>query len=187
MYIIGIAGKAESGKTTFGMMLKESFEAEGKRVLMINYADAVKYIAKQYYNWNGEKDEYGRSLLQEIGTEKGREGFYEDVWIMIVNLFINVMRKDFDVFIIGDCRFPNEVYYWKEIPDTYSIKIIRDNHISQLTEEQKQHPSETSLDNISDFDFIIANNEGLDKLKEWSKSIVENILSRRCNSNKNML
>lgn len=187
MCIIGISGKAESGKTTFGNMLKESFEAEGQRVVIINYADAVKYIAKQYYGWNGEKDEYGRSLLQRIGTERGRQSFSEDVWILTVNMFINVMKKDFDIFIIGDCRFPNEVIYWKDVPNTYSIRLMREDHISQLTEEQKQHESETALDNFIGFDYIINNNGSLEKLKDWADSIANNILARSCNSQDFML
>ncbi len=41
----------------------------GYKVLIAHYADLVKYVAKTFFEWNGEKDEYGRSLLQHIGTE----------------------------------------------------------------------------------------------------------------------
>lgn len=181
MYIIGISGKAESGKTTFGEMLKKSFEEKAQRVLMINYADAVKHIARQYYNWNGEKDQYGRSLLQKIGTDMGRNMIDEDIWVIIVELFINLMKDDFDVFIIGDCRFPNEIEYWEDKNNYYSIRIARENHSSQLTDEQKQHASETSLDDYDSFDFVIQNNDTLERLQEWSYAVVENILLRSCN------
>ena len=179
--IIAVCGSPESGKTTFGEMLKKSFEEKAQRVLMINYADAVKHIARQYYNWNGEKDQYGRSLLQKIGTEMGRNMIDEDIWVIIVELFINLMKDDFDVFIIGDCRFPNEIEYWEDKNNYYSIRIARENHSSQLTDEQKQHASETSLDDYDNFDFVIQNNDTLERLQEWSYAVVENILLRSCN------
>ena len=151
MYIIGISGKAESGKTTFGEMLKKSFEEKAQRVLMINYADAVKHIARQYYNWNGEKDQYGRSLLQKIGTEMGRNMIDEDIWVIIVELFINLMKDDFDVFIIGDCRFPNEIEYWEDknlfhkalISVHYFEVVAKSNRIKDLLSQHSQNTNET--------------------------------------------
>ena len=65
MKVIGIAGKAESGKSSFASILKEELEGQGKKVLLINYGDFVKFIAEKYYNWNGEKDVNGRALLQK--------------------------------------------------------------------------------------------------------------------------
>ena len=91
------------------------------------------------------------------------------------------MKDDYDVFIIGDCRFPNEIEYWEGRNNYYSIKIVRENHSSKLTEEQKQHASETSLDGYDNFDFVIQNNDTLERLQEWSYAIVENILLRSCN------
>ena len=69
MFIIGISGKAESGKSTFASILKKELEKRDKKVLLINYGDFVKFVAKQYYNWNGNKDEIGRALLQKVGTQ----------------------------------------------------------------------------------------------------------------------
>ena len=46
MKVIGIAGKAESGKSSFASILKEELEGQGKKVLLINYGDFVKFIAE---------------------------------------------------------------------------------------------------------------------------------------------
>ena len=68
MQVIVISGKAQHGKDTTAGFLKDALEADGYPVLIAHYGDLVKYVCKMYLGWNGEKDEYGRSLLQYAGT-----------------------------------------------------------------------------------------------------------------------
>lgn len=175
MKIIGIAGKSESGKTTFANMLKEELELRDKKVLMINYGDFVKFIAKQYYNWNGEKDEGGRTLLQRIGTDQGRDQVDKNLWVDMVMATVKIAENDFDVAIIADTRFPNEFDRWSNSNyDILKIKMLRFAHENILTEEQKHHLSETSLDNYNDETMILVQNEGnLEDLKQIAKQIVK--------------
>ena len=112
MFVIGISGKAEAGKSTFAQFLKEALEKKHYRVLLINYGDYVKFIAEKYYNWNGEKDEVGRALLQHIGTEQGRLQVDENIWTDMVIRTVEVAERDYDVTIVADCRFPNEYERW---------------------------------------------------------------------------
>ena len=67
MQVIVISGKAQHGKDTTAGFLKDALEADGYPVLIAHYGDLVKYVCKMYLGWNGEKDEYGRSLLQYAG------------------------------------------------------------------------------------------------------------------------
>lgn len=175
MKIVGISGKAESGKTTFANILREQLELSGKRTLLINYGDFIKFIAKKYYFWNGEKDEGGRALLQHIGTEQGRNRVDENIWIDMVINIVEVTKNDYQVAIIADCRFPNEFDRWRERGyDMMKIRIERLSHNSKLTEEQKQHLSETALDNYNTEDMIIIQNEGtLEDLKSIAKQMVK--------------
>ncbi len=175
MKIVGISGKAESGKTTFANILKEELENKHKRVLLINYGDFVKFICTKYYNWNGEKDHKGRALLQHIGTEQGRLMVDENIWVDMVINTVLVASRDYDVAIIGDCRFPNEYDRWHERGyDIIKIKVCRYSHENQLTEEQKQHPSEIALDNYKDKNMIIIQNEGtLEDLHSIAKQIIK--------------
>ena len=69
MKVICISAKARHGKDQSAEFLKEIFEAQGKKVLITHYADLVKYVCKTFFNWNGEKDDYGRTLLQTVGTD----------------------------------------------------------------------------------------------------------------------
>jgi len=143
--IITFSGKAQHGKTTSANILGGILKKQNKRVLFASYADYLKYIARQYYDWNGEKDEKGRTLLQELGTEKTRIRF-PDFWVDNVISLAKIFENDYDYVIIDDCRFPNEISRWKE--EGYNILsfwVNRPNFDNKLTEEQKNHPSETSL------------------------------------------
>ena len=64
-----ISGKSGSGKDMFAQFMKEELEKKGKRVLIMHYGDAVKWILRDYFNWDGNKDVVGRTLLQRIGTD----------------------------------------------------------------------------------------------------------------------
>ena len=68
MQVIVISGKAQHGKDTTAGFLKDALEADGYSVLIAHYGDLVKYVCKMYLGWNGEKDEYGRSLLRRMRT-----------------------------------------------------------------------------------------------------------------------
>lgn len=148
MKVILISGKAQHGKDTTAGMLKSALEADGFSVLIAHYGDLVKYICKTFFNWDGNKDEAGRTLLQYVGTEIIRERD-ENYWVRFVGEMLIFFNGKWDYVVIPDCRFPNEVDYLKKMGlDTIHMRVIRDNFISPLTEEQQSHPSETALDNI---------------------------------------
>ena len=58
--IYAISGKAQQGKDTFAEILSQELTEKGYRVLVIHYADLLKFICKSLFNWDGQKDENGR-------------------------------------------------------------------------------------------------------------------------------
>ena len=165
MHVIVISGKAQHGKDTTAGFLRCSLEADGYSVLIVHYGDLVKYVCKMYFGWNGEKDEYGRTLLQYAGTDIIRAQ-NEDYWVKFVGDMLTFFKGEWDYVLIPDCRFPNEVNYLKEIGlDITHIRIIRDGFKSPLTEEQQQHPSETALDDVG-ADIYIHNDGTLSDLRQ---------------------
>lgn len=46
MKVITISAKAEHGKDTAAYILREKFENEGKRTIIIHFADLLKYLCK---------------------------------------------------------------------------------------------------------------------------------------------
>jgi hypothetical protein len=144
--IITFSGLAQHGKSESANILKTQLNKQGKRVLIANYTDQLKHIARQYMGWNGEKDEQGRSLLQNLGLEKSRYR-YPNYWVDTVIGIAKLFEDDYDYILISDCRFPNDISRWKEegyviIP----VHVERLDFKNNLTEEQKKHPSETALD-----------------------------------------
>ena len=70
MRVITISGHAQNGKDTFAKMVSEKLGKKGYRVLVTHYADLVKYICKMFFDWDGQKDDHGRELLQFVGNVK---------------------------------------------------------------------------------------------------------------------
>ena len=83
-----ISGKAGHGKDTVANFMKEVLEKEGNRVIVCHYGDAVKWVIRDYFNWDGQKDERGRSLLQKIGTDVVRAS-YPNFWVGIIAGLLN--------------------------------------------------------------------------------------------------
>ena len=156
--IITFSGKARHGKDSSVQILKQLLEEQGKRVLAINYADYLKYLAKTYFGWDGNKDEKGRTILQQLGTEKVRTKF-PNYWVDTVVGIVKAFESDFDYILIGDCRFLNEIDRWKEEGyEIMSLHVERLNFDNGLTEKQKNHPSETALDEYKFSGYIKAEN-----------------------------
>lgn len=173
MKTILVSGKSGSGKDIFASFLKEELEKHNKHTIITHYGDPVKYFAKEYFGWNGVKDERGRHILQTLGTDLVRS-VLPNYWTGVIIGFLDAMEphNQFDVAIVADVRFPNEVEIpYEMLEDVTCIRIERRNADGSkwtnpvLTEEQANHPSETSLDDYI-FDYVVHNDEGLDVLKE---------------------
>jgi hypothetical protein len=164
MKIITFSGKAQHGKDTTAKYVKETLQSYGKKVVILHFADYLKYVCKEYFNWNGIKDEEGRTILQKVGTDLARKN-NPDIWVNVVSDFILAFKTEFDYFLVPDCRFPNEIDLLKEkYYEVYSIFVERSEFNNGLTELQKSHPSETALDDYQ-FDITLINQEGLDYVK----------------------
>lgn len=163
MEIFMISGKSGSGKDTLATLMRKKLENVGCNCITLHYADLVKSYAIQYYNWNGIKDEAGRTLLQQLGTNKVRAK-YPDYWAEAIGKFLAAIPKDFDCAFIPDARFPNEievVKYYNPFARTIRVERFNEDRTPYInpvfTSIQLNHPSETSLDNYNNFDYIVEN------------------------------
>lgn len=184
MKIILISGKAGHGKTTFANFLEEELSLKGE-VLRIAFGDLLKYVCRQYYDWDGVKDAKGRNLLQQVGTEivRARD---EDFWTDYVLRFAAVMRPAY--VIIDDWRFVEEIErigffdigtttvrverYEKWVgdhPDYINVPYKNPT----MTQEQLAHRSETELANCP-CEYIITN-VSIQSLREAAEEIVKYI------------
>lgn len=173
MKILAISGHAQNGKDTVAGLLKDSLKADGKRVLVAHYADLLKYMCRTFFDWDGNKDEKGRHILQYVGTDIIRKQA-PDFWVDFISSVLTYFNENWDYVLIPDTRFPNEIN--KLISNSFDvihIRVVRPNFKSPLTEEQQKHPSETALDNVNP-DFYIYNEGSMEELRvkinEWIKT-----------------
>lgn len=181
--VILISAKARHGKDTVADMIKKQLESQGERVLIMHFAKYIKSFLKDYYGWDGvDKSEQWRTKLQFLGTEKIRQE------LNMPNFHVNrtcedikILEDDWDYILIPDTRFWNEVDYTKAFfpKKCIDVRIERRDDFgniyqSDLTDEQKSHPSEIDLD---DYDFsLFIPNRTLESLKSEVESFVKEAL-----------
>ena len=172
--IITITASARHGKDTSAEFIAKALrEKHNKKVVLFHYADFLKFIAKQWYDWDGNKDEAGRTLLQYLGTDVFRKN-RPDCWVNMAKEFVLGLGDTVDYVIIPDCRFPNEIEVMKDIdPAKFRcIKVFRPNFDNGLTYEQKHHKSETALNEYT-FDYLIINDGDLEELESKCESLAK--------------
>ena len=177
MIVILISGKARHGKDTAASYMKELLESPkfNSKVLITHYADLVKFVCEKYFDWEGKKDENGRHLLQYVGTDIVRAND-PDYWVRFVYDMAKMFSGKWDYMIIPDARFPNEISAFKAGEfDTIHIRIVRDGFDDGMTEEQRNHASETALDSYKP-DMTILNNGTMQDLRNKVEEATEEII-----------
>lgn len=168
MKIICISGKAQSGKDTVAKILHNHncYQLQG-HTLVTHYADLLKFMCLQLFDWNGEKNTYGRWLLQYVGTDVIRRQC-PDFWVSFIIQELQFFPKAWEYVIIPDCRFPNEIDRLKEAGfEVKHIRIARSQE-NNLTENQRTHISETALNDVVP-DYIIQNDGSMEDLERKVK------------------
>jgi len=186
--IIGISGKARSGKDTFAEMLAtELNKGAYPPYVMMAFANELKLRCQAAFDltweqlWGDDKEvpdeRYVRVpcttltgtgempivywTAREIMQDYG--AFYRtiDSEFWVKNLFRVIEDKEYTNVIITDVRYINEADYILN-NGGYVIRVEREN---KDTVHNEQHPSEVELDGYNRFDFTVVNNWTLDVLK----------------------
>ena len=173
MRVILISGSARFGKDSAAFIMKELLEKQKKKVLIIHYADNLKLFAKNYFGWSGQKDQKGRELLQWLGTDVVRKN-YEDTWVDMIVALLKGIKTLYDYVIIPDVRFPNEIDKMCDNFNCITVRVIRPDFDNGLTDEQKNHPSETALKDYP-MEYELINDGDLKKLLETTRTFLKNI------------
>ena len=174
MKIFIIGGKAKSGKTTFGELLRDNLKEYGYKPCVMQITEPLYSYARNYFEYDIEKDEKPREFLQKMGIEIIREK------LNIPNFLLNRLKEDieilsnfFDTFIITDARLINEFTNLKKTyTNVTTIKIERKNYYTELSESEKNHITETEIDTFDNFDYKVINS-GYSTLEEQAKEIVK--------------
>lgn len=205
--IISISGLIGSGKDTVAdyLVKNHGFQRE-------SWAGTLKDAVASIFSWNREllegrtaasrawrdvPDEWwskrlGRSItprrvLQEWGTEVGRQGYHDQIWIASLE---NKLRHVECHTVITDTRFPNELQSVKDMGGT-TLRIVRGPDpdwvpyyiANGYTVEFKNswpgvHASEYSSVGL-DYDHIIENNGSIQDLHYRINDLVQSLQGAR--------
>ena len=168
--LIILTGKAQSGKNETANIIKKYLEKQNKKAVIISYAKYLKDYAKEITNWNGKESTKPREFLQQIGVELIKNKINENMLINRIKEDIQVYEYFFDIIIISDARFIEEIEIVKE---KTVIKI--EGKENKLTTNEKKHITETALDTYNKYDYIIKNKTTKKELKKQIENIMEEI------------
>lgn len=139
---------------------------------------AIKDIENEYINMpvrrTGKPREFrsARDLLQFVGTDVCRR--------LIPTYHIDVLaikiENSTENYIITDARFENERKSLKVNFNAFLVRIKRPNYVEE--EGSKQHSSENSLGEDSEYDLVLLNDESLEKFKEKAQKFYEESIQK---------
>lgn len=160
-----VNAKARHGKDTLAdglVRITSEIRGDGITFIKKSYAKKLKDIAT-LLGWNGEKDDPGRALLQDIGT--GARRYDNNVWVNLLLRELETGYLEHGAFppfvVISDCRYVNEINFAREWGErngyeVHAVRVVRPDFDNGLSEEARAHSSETALDDYP-FDFILVN------------------------------
>jgi hypothetical protein len=174
--LIGFTGKAQSGKTTASDALEKLVKADGLEFRKISFAEPLKQLCKDWFDWDGSKEIFvqpiggvdgqdvviqdkGRQLLINVGM-KMRE-IRGTIWADLAYkkiCEINVKQPEGIVLTMDDVRFRNELHIIAKVPNSLIVNLNRPN--GQLSIDDI---SEKDLDDVV-FENKILNNGSIEDL-----------------------
>ena len=158
--IIGIAGKAGSGKDTVAALI-----AEAEPTTVMSFATPIKEAAMLIFAPHGITHDqvYGpselrntqigdlcrpdgepltvRHVLQTLGTDWGRKCCYPNIW---VDLALRAAQQANALVVFTDCRFDNE-FQALHAAGAQLWHVDRPDHTSGLSDQAASHASEQDL------------------------------------------
>lgn len=167
MKIIAFGHKKQVGKNLSAQLLYQNLRCDNPDMLIdvVGFADPLYYIAHYLYGWAGFKiKEYydkfpqtkaeilpklnmtPRELLIKLGTKAIREHVYDATW---VDYTIN-RRRNCDLLLITDLRFPNE---FNRVKNMNGICVRIDRPEIPLTDDI----ADCALDGDYIWDHVIVN------------------------------
>lgn len=173
--LIGLAGRAGSGKDTVAEMVASAVGLMGERAQVTGFAEplyeAVSAITgipvhqlhdrrfkEEIIPWLGKSP---RQLLQTLGTEWGRNTIHPDLWVRVT--MEKVRAAPGTTFLITDVRFDNEARAIRGAGGRV-FRVIRPGH-ECLAAGAAQHESEAGV-NDGLIDGVIVNDGTLEQLRQ---------------------
>lgn len=173
--LIGMAGKAGSGKDTAANFLKEHYPFRS-----VAFADPIRagmtamlgLEAKHFAHPFKEEviPEIGKSprqMMQALGTEWARECVNVDLWLILAKKKVDEYHADGYDVVITDVRFENEAAMIRNAGGTI-VHIVRGNGTAVA------HASEAGV-KVHENDYYINNNGTLEDLYSLMDGLINEL------------
>lgn len=177
IHVLGLSGKAGSGKD---YIASNYLKPRGWLPFSLAWHFKIWIVGKRlatHYEVFHSKPPHIRKLLQEEGTEFGRDVYGDTIWLDTAYAWMTLFHNQWGVskFVIPDVRFPNEVEYLQS-RGAAVCRVLAPERIrnSSLTTEARLHISETALDDYERFDGYIPNDIGQEAFVERD---IDNLLT----------
>jgi len=164
--LIGLTGRARSGKDTVAGMLQSAFQfktlafaaplKEGLKTMLGLTDEHVHGALKETLIEDFSKSP--RQMLQTLGTEWGRLLVHDNIWLTVARRKVDEWRDCGFNVAITDVRFENEAEMIRKMGGQV-WHVVRDS-----APQVNAHASEGGVKFNADTDFTIYNNSTLDDL-----------------------
>lgn len=149
MRVIGIAGRAGSGKDTAAEYIRDWYEERNCVVHIVAFADPLKKMYSSFFEGDPNTEDRKvkdvdpvprtggktmRYIMQALGTGFGRDLIHRMIWIWDLEYRIEQIEQNHEhsvdsqkplVVIIKDVRFPDEVDMVHQYEGSYVIDLLR--------------------------------------------------------------
>lgn len=178
MIIIGIAGPAQSGKSTLAGEFRRLVEFRGQKYREQPFAGPLKRMLASIGVDVSDLSKNApvpfldgritpRIMMQTLGTEWGRS--------LIPDLWLNVWQHELDdsasVVTVPDVRFDNEAELIRSLGGTI-VHVTRKPTADMLT--VPAHASEAGIKRVKG-DIIFRNDRGIEKMAALAANILDNV------------
>jgi|TARA_Y100000310_G_scaffold209854_1_gene210473 dephospho-CoA kinase len=170
MQIIGIAGRAGSGKSEVARMVQD---ISGAEVCVIAFAAALKRVARQL-GWDGKKDERGRRFLQRLGTDAVRD-YEPQAWVRQWRVAVASDCEEWgtDIIIADDVRFENEAAEIHRMGGVLVRVVKPDINADKMSDHVSEQPIPRSY-----IDYTIQNDGNLEQLRGQVEILLRELAKR---------
>lgn len=172
--LIGLTGKARSGKDTVGDFIKGDMSARGyDTVLHYSFAAPLKQGLQTMFGWTEDHtdgdlkeavDEHlgvtPRFAMQSLGTDWARNMINQNTWVIIAKKRISEAWRRGEHVLITDVRFDNEAQAIRELGGV----VIHIERPGQEEIQSNQHASEAGV-TYKVGDLMLINDKGLKDLQ----------------------
>ena len=165
--IIILSGKQYSGKDTVAKILLENLD-DFKR---IGLGDAIKIeygktVGKTFEEIEAEKHLYREDLINFANAKRAID---PDYWIK------KIVEYPYNV-IVPDMRVVREYDFFKS-QNAYMIRVEASEEARSKRGKlvKKDDPTETALDNIKDWNYVVENESDYETLKQNTQKLTDDI------------